>query len=293
MGKSTEASKIIDCRKNSLFLVDVMAEIQPLLKAYGLGLQKGMVIFSENSDCFYDAYQYLQRTGAELCKNLKASKRDILNNCLGIHVYDSYDKEREIVAFLSEEGFTPAILVHSVIPDFLRDYENLLVLSENSEILMETKEDFTTFQGYIHENPKLIENSIRIFKGSEFYLEHRWKGQLNLALQTAAEAFSNFYRQSHTEKETEKARASMHKMVEDLTERAECCSGEWDNLDTVRLSILRQIREFQLVKRAEWKVRWPRRSRRIWQCFVMTYHITFQRNFLSRHANPCSTWSLL
>lgn len=238
MAKSTEICKVINCKNNPLFLVSVMAEIQPLLKAYGLGLQKGIVIFLENSDYFNDIQQHLKQAGAVPCKSLTTSKRDIINNCVGVHIYDSYDKEAEIAKFLSEDGFTPALLIHSVIPDFLRDCENLVVVEENIDFQTTMWEVFENFQNYIHKSPRFIENSIRIFKGSEFYLKHQWKGPLNLALQTSAEAFLDYYRQSHTEMDTKTVRTSMHGMIEDLMAQAECCSGEWDNMDAVKMVVL-------------------------------------------------------
>lgn len=66
--------------------------------------------------------------GAVPVNTLTVDKRKVRNNKMTLHVFRKYEKEAETLKFLAEDGFTPAVFIHSVIPNFLREAGNLIVL---------------------------------------------------------------------------------------------------------------------------------------------------------------------
>lgn len=231
-----------------LFLVDIMAEIRPLLEDAGLMQPGGLVIFSENIGSVGAIRRFFQETGAILQKKLTISEGMIANNKIAYHIYKKIDKEEDQLRFLAEEEFTPVILVDSFVPEHLKDFGQLIVLEGRVEFQDEDIQLGKDFKNFIHRTPEFLENSIKIFKNSEFYMRHKWDGETDRALEASASAFCDFYRLQHAETEAEGLRLYFRGIVEALLERKECFVGEWDILDAVKKVVENYLEENQQIK---------------------------------------------
>lgn len=233
MEKSKKNGKMKKTGATALFLTNLAAELGPLLDDVGLGGKKGVVIFVEQSadigvvmKCFVDM-------GAVICKNLPSSQC-VQNNKIGLHLFQLYDKEKDDLKFLSEDDFSPVVLVHSILPDHLRSEESVLVVNESVKLATGMVEKFKEFQRYIHKNPRFAQNSLRLFVSSKNYLKYQQQGWLSLRLKASAEVYTKYYRETHNEDETESLEKQFDNIIELLMEYSGRYCGEWDNSDAVR-----------------------------------------------------------
>lgn len=233
---------------DALFLVDIMAEIRPLLEDAGLIQPGGLIIFSENIGAIDEIKHFFRRTGAVQCKKLAVPEGTIPNNKIAFHIHQKFDKEVDELKFLAEGGFTPVILVHSFIPEHLRDSCRLIVLERKLEFLDVDIQLGKSFKNFVHKKPEFLEKNIELFKSSEFYLQHKWDEEMDMALEASANAFCGFYRLEHTEEESEGLHTYFRGLVEALLEWEEHFSGEWDILDAVRNVIENYLEENAEVK---------------------------------------------
>lgn len=233
---------------SALFLIDIMAEIRPLLEDAGLILPGGLVMITENIGGVGTIKRFFQQTRAVHCKKLTASEWAMANNKISYHIHQKFDKELDSLRFLAEEGFTPVILLHSFLPEHLKDYGRLIVLQGEGDFQDGDVQAGKDFKDFIHKEPGFLENSIKFFKSSEFYLQHKWEEETNMALEASATAFCDYYRMNHAETETQRLHRHFHDTIQLLAEREECCSGEWDVLDAVRNVIEKYLMENQQIK---------------------------------------------
>lgn len=138
---------------DALFLVDIMAEIRPLLEDAGLIHAGGLVVFSENIGSVGAIEHFFLENGAIPQKKLTVSEGTIPNNKIAFHIHQKCDKEYEELKFLSEDKFTPVILVDSFIPEHLKDSGHLIVLEGEVDFQDEDIQLGKDFKSFIHRTP--------------------------------------------------------------------------------------------------------------------------------------------
>lgn len=233
---------------SALFLVDIMAEIRPLLEDAGLMQPGGLIVFSKNIGNISEIKRFFRRVGAVQCEKLTVSEGAIPNNKIGFHVHQKYDKEEPLLKFLAEGEFTPAVLIHSFIPEHLKESGHLIVLEGEVDFEDEDIQAGKSFKEFIHQKPEFLENSIKYFKNSEFYMRHKWDEETDIALEASAKIYGDFYRLEHTEAEAEKLHSCFRNMIGVLLEREERFSGEWDVLDAVKKVVENYLEENQQIE---------------------------------------------
>jgi hypothetical protein len=242
MEKSGKINKVKKTGATALFLVNLAAEMAPLLDDAGLGRKKGVVIFVERSADIGIVQKYFADMGAVMCKNLTSPKW-VQNNKVGLHLFQLYDRETENLKFLAEDDFSPSVLVHSILPDYLRNAEALVVINHEIEFHPEIVEKFIEFQQYIHKSPEFVQKNIRLFVSSKNYFRYKQYGELGLKLKASAEVYTKYYRETHNEDATERLENEFNSIIDELIENSECYSGEWDNSDTIRSLVATYLEE--------------------------------------------------
>lgn len=239
MEKSAKTGNVICSGGNDeiFLLINITAEIHPLLKKAGIGLREGLVIFAENSDIYYKILQYLKNTGAEFCKNMGKLNSDVPNNKLAIHPHHRYDREEAIIKFLDSDGFMPTIIVHSILPVSLSGSENLIVVEGSVGFQSESLKKLRSFVDYIHKNPKLLKKYIKFYLTSELYLQSVSKIRLQIAMEASAEVFCCYLREVYDETQSSQTRTFLQRAIRDCMARADCCGGEWDVLCATKRAI--------------------------------------------------------
>lgn len=243
MGQAEEIVQVVENFDDAIMiLISVMAEIRPLLQNEALDFEQGFVLFAEDSAVCRKIQRFFNEAGAEQCKTVGRSGWKIPNNRIGFHQYSLYDKEKEIFEFLYSENFTPTVLINGMIPNFLKEGFNLFIFEHGitqSSLMLHT---FQEFCNDIHENPDLLQRQIRLCRTSIFFKEDCEK-PLYLSLESAAEVFSDFYRESHDESETRQMRWFFHRAIVYHLELAECYAEDLETTDLIKKALENYIDE--------------------------------------------------
>lgn len=243
MGQGEEIVQVVENSDDAIMvLISVMAEIRPLLQDEGLDFEQGFVLFAEDGVVCRQIQRFFKGAGTEQCKTVGRSGWKIPNNQIGIHQYNLYDKEKDIFEFLYSENFTPIVLSNGMIPDFLKARFNLLIFEQgimHPSLLLHA---FQEFCNNIHENPDLLQRQIRLCRTSIFFKEDCEK-PLYLSLESAAEVFCDFYRESHDESETRQMRWFFHRAIVHHLELAECYAEDLETTDLIKKALENYIDE--------------------------------------------------
>lgn len=222
---------------NIMLLVNVMAEIRPLLMDEGLDFGNGLTLFCEEKAASREIEEFFQSVGAGQCKTLGRSEWKVPNNRIGLHVFGRYEEERRIYEFLQEDTFTPVIIICGMLPDFLRAGQNLIVLEQGVEIQQAAiSQAFQGFCAYIRNNPQLLQRQIRLCKSAEF-LRQGGKEPLYISLEAAAEVFCGYFRESHDETQTKEMRISLHQAISQGMGLAECYAEDMESTDFIKKAV--------------------------------------------------------
>lgn len=238
MEESKKTGEIRNLTEEITICLCIVAELRPLLAEANLVFQHGLVIYAETQTEADTLVEEFQKTGAVEYRRLAQKNQHIRNNQIGLHRYGLYDREAEIVEFLESEGFLPVVLVHSIIPQFLEAAQNLLVYPQRNEGVTSTVgEEIGKIQSYIRRNPELIMNQINLHHTSTFFMERRAKTPLLRTLGVAVEVFCNYFRERHSESETEMRKVGLQEMLVRYKEMAEAYRGSCDVCDAVRRAV--------------------------------------------------------
>lgn len=220
-----------------MLLLGVMAEVRPILQDERLDFEDGLVLFCEGKAIYRQIQGIFKEAGAVHCKSVGKTEWKIPNNRMGIHNYDKYDLEHEIFQFLREEGFSPVIIVHGMIPDFLRRGSNLIVLDQGTGIqeplILNALQDFCS---YIRSHPDLLQRQVRLCKTAEF-LQQTCQEPLYISLEAAAEVFCSYFRETHDETQTKEKRDSFHQVIRQSMELAESYAEDLENTDFIKKAV--------------------------------------------------------
>ncbi len=238
MGESKETEQIgFGSDAGILLLINIMAEIRPLLIDERLDFQKGLVLFCADNAIGSRTESFFQKIGAAQCKSIGKSEWNIPNNRIGIHNYNRYDEERKVFEFLQNEMFTPVIVICGILPEFMKRGMNLIVLEQGiytqGPLMLRTFKDFCDF---IRNNPQLLQRQIRLCRSAEFH-EQTCKGSLYISLEVAAEVFCIYYRENHDEIQSREMRISLHQAINRGVELAECYAEDLESTDFIKKAV--------------------------------------------------------
>lgn len=235
MGESQENVQIeLTFDDAILLLTGIMAEVRPLLQDERLDFEKGLILFCEDNTICSKVWRFFKDAGNELCKSLRRSEWKIPNNKIGIHIYNQYDKEMEAFEFFQNDLFTPIIVVCGMIPECLKRNTNLIVFENVMNMQQsETLQVLRDFCEYVHANPTLLQRQLRLCKSSDFFQQSH-ENPLYISMETAAEIFCCYYRESHDEVRTRQQRLFFHHAIIHHLELAECYTEDLESVDLIR-----------------------------------------------------------
>lgn len=239
-----------NCTEDFLFLTCAMSEIRPILDKDDLTPHHGLIIFLENQKDADFLTEFFLEAEAVQCKTFSKPLKKLWNNGLGFHLYSLYDKEEKIFDFLESENFFSIVIVHGIMPDFLKRFPNIIPLgSEDLGTLQKPKilEKLKNFKMYARKNPSDIQKSLHFFKTSEVFLEQNGRASFYLSMMGVVDIFCNFFRYSHTEYETEQEKIRLRNSVEYFCNFAENYGDAWDILDTIRNFVYTYLDENQQI----------------------------------------------
>ena len=110
-----------------------LAFVRELMKLYGYGLEKGIILIADDEESALAIKSMLEAHLDAVGMKLRGRKESQpLNYQMGVHVYNRLDDERKLLDFLEEQEFLPVLITGGLIPKFLvgRGYAFRCVLEE-------------------------------------------------------------------------------------------------------------------------------------------------------------------
>lgn len=233
MGESKEKGQLD--ASEILLQVGIMAEIYPFMIDGYVELRRGLILYVESQAKCDNVLRYLKGMGAVMINSLKKKRFKVPNYVPGVHLYNLYDKGENIEAFLNCEGIFPVLIVHSIVPESLRGISNLLPLEmdeslRTEEILGELKK----VRIYVRQAPELVQSEMAKFATSKFEILNRECSPLRRALAASIAVYCKFYRDSHTEIETNQKYLELHKYVKNVERLSQTYSKEINDIEGLK-----------------------------------------------------------
>lgn len=238
MGNREEENEVRQeelCNEVTL-LINVLAEISPILSDEGISVGRGLIIFSETANISQKIQRIYKAAGAVAWKNIVNARQKTPNNRIGMHLHQKYDAVKQELEFLALEGFTPIVAAHTVLPEHLK--EEALVIYEAVPDSEETiLEELRSFRQHIHEEPSVIRKYLSLAETSEAFPQWETHGALSFALEIVAEVFCHSYRNTHNEAETKRKRNLFHAAIMYRKQLLQRYSGSWDISGAVKRAL--------------------------------------------------------
>ena len=214
MGNANERSRITS---PLLGMLAITIELHPVLQAYNLGVQEGLIFIIEDSKHADWLRNQLRMTGTKIITTSKLTQVDEAQEGVCFYQYKIYDKPERLLEFLhSKSRSIPTVMVHNIIPTCLQNLLNIIPLSEMKTFETDTNVniDAIAFINYVRNNPKWLCEQIRTFTTSRLYNENGSESSLVVALKTSFYLFYQFYRLQNLEVDAD---VMSHQLLEGIS----------------------------------------------------------------------------
>lgn len=243
MERDTKICSIRNPVGDELLLLFIAAAIRPLLVMAGIGYRQGILFLAEDETVQDWVIRVLDMLGAVERRSIRSKVAgNILNSQIAFHVFMQYDAPEDLDRFLNDDSFAPVVLSYGVIPRYLKDMKHVIFLDREScsrcivEEAIKAKEAFCRFA---YTNPDAVQNSIRRGMTSNAFLQAE-DLPLVRTLRVTQHVFCDFYRNTHTEAETEQVAKRLQESLACLAERMSANIGEWD----VAPAVVKALKEY-------------------------------------------------
>lgn len=220
---------------NFLHLLSIASELHVPFSCSGYQLVKGLCLVTENpvhADAFV---HWLQQIGdCKILPTLKCKYTDILNFQLGIHSIYRYDKEEDLVRFLSRSDFLTVLLSGGIVPDFIDGISHVIVLSpdfNDTTSIQPLKEDIHNLKRFLRKHPDQIKTAISQYPTSIEYLQYASKSELYVHFCLALHIYRLWYRNFHNEPETNRRFQSILHSIHNIFDMSEYYTDNTDIAD--------------------------------------------------------------
>ena len=148
--------------KDVLEMLGGLAFVQFLIRFYGYGLDKGIILLTDNDEsaAFVRTKLKFYLEAVEMKLN-KKNEDQPLNYQMGVHVYNKFDNERNLIDFLEESSFLPVVIVGGIIPECLIGKAYIFRCNPTERDFAETKTTNQALTEWIKEHLNETKNVIR------------------------------------------------------------------------------------------------------------------------------------
>ena len=139
-----------------------LAFVQFLIRFYGYGLDKGIILLTDDDEsaAFVRTKLKFYLEAVEMKLN-KKNEDQPLNYQMGVHVYNKFDNERNLIDFLEESSFLPVVIVGGIIPECLIGKAYIFRCNPTERDFAETKTTNQALTEWIKEHLNETKNVIR------------------------------------------------------------------------------------------------------------------------------------
>lgn len=216
-----------------------------LLNKGGYNVDVGIVVVAESENeerQFMNAYRRFEDVQVVEKTNVKNLNFEVV-----IYHYKRGDNEKKVIEFLHKEEGLPIVLVNGIVPEFLRNSENIFLL-KSKDIegeVMKIKEDCQKFKKFVIKEVEFVQRRLEIIKrsgkyrGKEISNERRDFYEMVMAV---AEIWKDY---ESVQWQEEIAGANLKRFEEFITESirgAERMSENYSVYEAVRAEIFRYVK---------------------------------------------------
>lgn len=210
---------------NFLTLLSIASELHVPFSCSGYQLIKGLCLVTESPIYVDVSVHLLQQLGdCIILPTLRRKFTDIFNFQLGIHPLHRYDKEEDLVQFLSRSDFLAVLISAGIVPDFMDNIAHVLVLPpdfNDTTSIQPLKEDIRKLKMYLRKHPDQIKSTISQFATSTEYLQYAGESELYLYLCLALHIYRLWYRSFHNEPETNSRFQEIFRSIDHIFDMSE------------------------------------------------------------------------
>ena len=147
-----------------------------IFQNYGYDLEKGIVLVADDDRHAQEAQEVadaiLTTVDSRNILHYKSKTEKPLNFEMGLHLYQKYDKEEELIEFLFAKDFVPLIIVGGLVPEFLtenayifrlkltgKDIRDFKTLYEKMKTKIKTHIEYLSYEIQIAQTSRVLKNS--------------------------------------------------------------------------------------------------------------------------------------
>ena len=235
--------------KEIVGLLILAAQLYPLMQSLELSPEGGVIVCVENPQIKSAFVNYLKKLDAKQVKIRKLKKGLKRNYLLYFALFQSCDREDDVVEFLDDDTAMNMLIVPVFLPDFRMDCytgeqlvfsEGLMISNGNPQIYAQMSEVIL----YIHQNSSLVYRELRLFsEEANNYMDCYAGGKLWVMLKAAVLVWCTFFRETHTEEETLYERQRLNELVDYFAELPERLSSFDELGETVGTLLINYVNE--------------------------------------------------
>lgn len=228
--------------KDVLEMLGGLAFVQFLIRFYGYGLDKGIILLTDDDESavFVRIKLKFYLEAVEMKLN-KKNEDQPLNYQMGVHVYNKFDNERDLIDFLEESSFLPVVIVGGIIPECLIGKAYIFRCNPTERDFAETKTTNQALTEWIKEHLNETKNVIRTTVKNPYWddMEHSDKGKYRL-FYTNLVIVKKLQMLSEEKTPSEEVKAFSQKVFDSI-KNMEYYEGEYDIRDAIKPCFLKQI----------------------------------------------------
>lgn len=234
MEKSTENGQLEDSIFN---LFTIIVELQPIMKAFNLGVQGGVILLCDEASDFEHWEKHLKKANIKITNITKPVILESSNDGLWICNHKTHYKPTNILEYLdSPTRAIPSIVIYKTMPIYLQNSANIIPLAKLnlSKNNRNTQLNIVKFIQYIRNNPSWLCSTMNAFHSSRICEQNNSESSLVLALKTCAYLLCSFYRQSNSETRTNILLQQLLNYIADFENAMETYTTDADVLFVIR-----------------------------------------------------------
>ncbi len=197
-----------------LLLLTIEAGIFPVMQDYHLTPRQGMICWVENREMHERLLVRLQTMGGEIFTKLKNMPLHFTNFRFHIHPLRPEDDPTQIMDFLDQEDAMMGITLYGLLPQYLTgsSRNNILVWEDDEKdcTIEHVKRELEEFCNCVYNHSDWLEKQLKKYLTSEEYDRNASVQGFWRPFYAAAYLYSEYYRLSHTEAETNKRKNGLN-----------------------------------------------------------------------------------
>lgn len=197
-------NEAVEMTYDMLTLVFICAELHLPFSKYGFGGNNAVLLIEDQEQYHLLLNGLRQNKNCRILNSPKIGKLNLPNYILALYPLNRYDAPDNILEFLRYEGTFTAVIAYGILPQYLLNLDNLILLripvGVKSEIYFSQLESVKLF---LRDNPVRMQTCLEEFCTTANYIGHKSDSELHIRMYLAVSVYKLWYRSCHTETETE------------------------------------------------------------------------------------------